>query len=55
MLAKFSGLNPKGPHLRFGKKIHFCVVFTDSINRAREIRKSHVAVSNNGYEMYQKA
>ena len=44
ILAKFSGLNPKGPFLRFGKKIHFCVVFTDSINRAREIRKFHVAV-----------
>ena len=44
MLAKFSGLNPKGPYLRFGKKIHFCVVFNDSTNRAREIRKFHVAV-----------
>ena len=44
ILAKFSGLNPKGPFLRFGKNIHFCVVFTDSINRAREIRKFHVAV-----------
>ena len=26
------------------KKIHFCVLFTDFINRAREIRKFHVAV-----------
>ena len=36
MLAKFSGLNPKGPY--------FCVVLTYSIKRASEIRKFHVAV-----------
>ena len=36
MLAKFSGLNPKGPY--------FCVVPTYSIKRASEIRKFHVAV-----------
>ena len=36
MLAKFSGLNPKGPC--------FCVVLTYSIKRASEIRKFHVAV-----------
>ena len=54
MLAKFSGLNPKGPYLRFRKKIHFCVVFTDSINRAREIRKFHVAVRQQRLQNVQK-
>ena len=45
MLAKFSGLNPKGPYLSLAKeKENFCVVLTYSINRAREIRKFHVAV-----------
>ena len=45
MLAKFSGLNPKGPYVSLEKeKQNFCVVPTYSINRAREIRKFHVAV-----------
>ena len=45
MLAKFSGLNPKGPYLSLEKeKENFCVVLTYSINQAREIRKLHVAV-----------
>ena len=47
MLAKFSGLNPKGPYLSLEKeKEHFCVVFTYPIRRRREseIRKFHVAV-----------
>ena len=45
MLAKFSGLNPKGPYLSLEKeKETFCVVLTYSIKRAREIRKFHVAV-----------
>ena len=45
MLAKFSGLNPKGPYLSLEKeKEIFCVVLTYSIKRAREIRKFHVAV-----------
>ena len=45
MLAKFSGFNPKGPHLSLEKeKVTFCVVFTYSAKRAREIRKFHVAV-----------
>ena len=43
MLAKFSGLNPKGPYLSL-KKETFFVVFTCSLKRAREIRKFHVAV-----------
>ena len=38
MLAKCSGLNPK-------EKENNCVVFTNSIKRAREIRKFHVAVT----------
>ena len=45
MLGKFSGLNPKGPYQSLEKeKETFCAVFTYSLNRAREIRKSHVAV-----------
>ena len=45
MLAKFSGLNPKGPYLSLEKEQEiFCVVYTYSIEREREIRKSHVAV-----------
>ena len=45
MLAKFSGLNPKGPYvsLEKGKQI-FCVLLTYSIMRSREIRTFHVAV-----------
>ena len=46
MLAKFSGFNTKGPHLSLEKeKVTFCVVFTYSAKRAREIRKFHVAVA----------
>ena len=45
MLVKFSGFNPKGPYLSLEKKKEtFCVVFTYSIKRAREIRKFHIAV-----------
>ena len=45
MLAKFSGLNTKGPYVSLEKdKQNFCVVLTYSIKRAREIRKFHVAV-----------
>ena len=45
MLAKFSGLNPKGPYVSLEKeKENFCVVLTYSIKRAREIRKFHVEV-----------
>ena len=45
MLAKFSGLNPKGPYLSLEKeKESFCVVLTYSIEWALEIRKFHVAV-----------
>ena len=45
MLAKFSGLNPKGPYLSLEKeKKNWGVVVTYSIKRASEIRKFHVAV-----------
>ena len=45
MLAKFSGLNPKGPYVSLEKeKENFCVVLTYSKKRAREIGKFHVAV-----------
>ena len=45
MLAKLSGLNPKGPYLSLEKENEtFCVVFTYSVKPAREIRKFHVAV-----------
>ena len=45
MLAKFSGLNPKGPYVSLEKeKRNFCVVLTYSIRLAREIRKFHVVV-----------
>ena len=45
MLAKFSGLNPKGPYVSLEKeKENFCVVLTYYKKRAREIGKFHVAV-----------
>ena len=45
MLAKFSGFNPKGGYLSLEKgKETFCVVFTYSVKRAREIRSFHVPV-----------
>ena len=35
-MAKFSGLNPKGPYLTLEKeKDNFCVILTDSIKRAQ--------------------
>ena len=45
MLAKFSWLNAKEPYVSLEQeKQNFCVVVTNSIKRAREIRKFHVAV-----------
>ena len=39
------GLNPKEPYLTLEKeRENFCVVFTYSIKRAREIRKFHIVV-----------
>ena len=44
MLAKCSGLNPKGLHLSLEtEKETFCVVFTYSVKRT-QFRKFHVAV-----------
>ena len=57
MLAKSSGLNPKGPYLSLEKeKEIFCVLLTYSIKRASEIRKFHLAVvQKTGKEMCIKA
>ena len=45
LLATFLGLNPKGPYLNLEKeRENFCLVFTYSIKRAREMRTFHVAV-----------
>ena len=41
MLAKFSGLNPKGPYLSLEL---LCTVFTYPVKRASEIRKFQVVV-----------
>ena len=43
MLAKFSGLNAKGPSLSLEQE-NFCVVLTYSIKQASEIRKFHTVV-----------
>ena len=44
-MAKFSGLNPKGLYVSLEKeKQIFCVMLTNSIKRAREIWKFHIAV-----------
>ena len=46
MLARFSGLNPKGPYLSLEKENEtFCVVFAYSVKPTREIRKYHVPVA----------
>ena len=56
MLAKFSGLNPKGLYASLEKeKQNFCVVLTYSIKRAREIRKFHVAVAKQRLRNVQKS
>ena len=45
MLVKFSGFNPKGPYLSLEKeKETFCVAFTYSVKRGREISRFHVPV-----------
>ena len=45
MSAKFSGVESEENYLSLEKvKGNFCVVFTYSIRRAREVRKFHVAV-----------
>ena len=57
MLAKFSGLNPKGSYLSLEKEKEnfFSVVFTYSVKRAREIKKFHVAVVQRWLKMCKKA
>ena len=56
MLAKFSGLNPKGPYVCSEmEKQNFCAVLTYSIKRAREIRKFHVAVVQQRLRYVQKS
>ena len=56
MLAKFSGFNPKGPYLSLEKETEtFCIVFTYSVKRAREIRKFHVAVGQRRLRNVQKS
>ena len=52
----FQGLNRKGPYLSLRKeKGNFCVVFTYSIKREREIRKFHVAVVQRRLKNVQKS
>ena len=36
--------NPRGPYLSLEREETFCVAFTNSVKRAGEIRKFHVAV-----------
>ena len=56
MLVICSGLKPKGQYLSLEKgKETFCVVFTYSIKRAREVRKFRVAVVQRWLKMYKKA
>ena len=56
MLAKFSGLNPKGPYLSLEKEREtFCVVFTYSVTQVHEIRKFLVAVMQRWLKNVQKS
>ena len=56
MLVICSGLKPKGQYLSLEKeKETFCVVFTYSIKRAREVRKFHVAVVQRWLKNVQKS
>ena len=56
MLVICSGLKPKGQYLSLEKeKETFCVVFTYSIKRAREVRKFRVAVVQRWLKMYKKS
>ena len=50
------GLNPKGPYLSLEQeKQKFCAVFTNSIERVREIRKFHVAIVQRALTNVQKS
>ena len=56
MLAKFSGLNPKGPYLSLEKEREtFCVVFTYSVKQVHEIRKFHLPVVQRWLKNVQKS
>ena len=56
MLAKFSGLNPKGPYLSLEKEREtFCVVFTYSVKQVHEIRKFHLPVMQRWLKNVQKS
>ena len=56
MLAKFSGLNPKGPYLSLEKEREtFCVVFTYPVKQVHEIKKFHVAVIQRWLKNVQKS
>ena len=55
MLAKFSGLNSKGPYLSLEKTEKLFVVFTYSVKQVHEIRKFHVAVVQRWLKNVQKS
>ena len=56
MLAKFCGLNPKGPYVSLEKeKENICVLLTYSLKWACEIRKLHVTVMQQWLRNVQKA
>ena len=56
MLAKFSGLNPKGPYVSLEKEEQtFCVVLTYFTKGVREIKKFHVAVVQQRLRSVQKS
>ena len=56
MLAKFSGLNPKGPYLSLEKEREtFCVVFTYSVKQVHEIGKFHLPVVQRWLKNVQKS
>ena len=55
ILAKFSELNPNAPYLSLeSEKETFCVVFSYSVKRAREIKTFHVAVMQRRLKNMQK-
>ena len=55
MLAKVSGLNPKGPYLSLEKTEKLFVVFTYSVKQVHEIRKFHLPVVQRWLKNVQKS
>ena len=55
MLAKFSGLNSKGPYLSLEKTEKLFVVFTYSVKQVHEIRKFHLPVMQRWLKNVQKS